>query len=120
MFNKLLKPNADFVCSKPKLVLLIALVLTIIAGVFSTNLSMELSWLSLAPQNSPAVKEYSEIIEDFPSLDSIIVLIESDDYEMLSKATMETADELGELNEYVTSVVAGVDREFMLETQWYL
>ena len=115
MFKKLLKANADLVNKKPKLVLLGALIITIIAGILATNLSMELSWISLAPEGSPAVKEYQEIMKEFPSMDSIIVLVESDDYGMLQQAANDTAEELSKLDEYVYSVVAGIDREFMLQ-----
>ncbi|MEX1378389.1 MAG: MMPL family transporter [Eubacteriales bacterium] len=115
MFKKLLKTNADMVNKKPKIVLIGALIITIIAGILATNLSMELNWISLAPEGSPAVQEYQEIMEEFPSMDSIIVLVESDDYDMLQEAANETAAELDKLDEYVYSVVSGVDREFMLE-----
>ncbi len=115
MFKRLLNANARLVSSKPWLVLAVALAVTIIAGFFATNLSMELSWISLAPEGSPAVLEYEEIMNDFPSLDSIVVLVESDDYTMLEKAVNETTAKCEELDEYVTSVVSGVDREFMLE-----
>ncbi len=54
------------------------------------------------------------------SLESIIVLVESDDYSALEMATKETAQKLDELDEYVTSVVAGIDRDFMLENAMML
>ena len=49
----------------------------------------------------------------YASLDSIVVLVESDDYTMLEKAVNETTAKCEELDEYVTSVVSGVDREFV-------
>lgn len=115
MLKKLLETNAKLVSKRPKLVLITALVLTVLAALGATNLSMELSWVSLAPDNSPAVEEYQDIIDNFPSLDSIVVLVESDDYEMLEQATNEAAEKVEGLDEYVTSVVAGVDKDFMLE-----
>jgi len=115
MYMKIFECNAKLVNSKPKMVLLAALILTILAGIFAMNLSMELNWVSLAPDNSPAVKEYEDIIDNFPSLDSIVVLVESDDYDMLKHATKEVAENISRMDKYVTSVVAGVETEFMLE-----
>ncbi len=115
MFKKIFEWNAKLVNNKPKLVLLVVLILTIIAGILAMNLSMELSWVSLAPDNSPAVEEYEDIIDNFPSLDSVVVLVESDDYDMLKQATKEVAGNLEDMDEYVTSVVAGVETDFMLE-----
>lgn len=115
MFKKVLELNARLVIKKPKLVLLCALIVTLLAGLLATNLSMELNWVSLAPENSPAAEEYLEIMDNFPSSESIIVLVESDDYGMLENAVEDTRSNLENLDQYVYSVVAGVDRDFMLK-----
>ncbi|MDX1358963.1 MAG: MMPL family transporter, partial [Clostridia bacterium] len=115
MFNKIFKWNARLVSTRPKLILLVAFIVTIIAGFFATNLSMELSWVSMAPSDSPAVKEYEEILDNFPSLDSILILVESNNYDRLVEASRETAAAIAGLYEYVTSVVAGIETDFMLE-----
>ena len=86
MFKGLSKMNFKWVTTKPKMVLVITLLLTIAAGVLASGLSLELNWVSLAPKGNEAVQEYQQIIEDFPSLSNIIVVVEGDDVERLEAA----------------------------------
>ncbi len=115
MFKKLSKLNFELVSTKPKLIIVIALALTIISGVLAAGLSMELSWVSLAPEGSESVKEYQQIIEDFPTLSPIIVLVESDDSNAMKKAVKSVEEEVSQLDEYVVSVTGGLDQDFILD-----
>lgn len=115
MLKKLIKKNVMFVTKKPKLILMVALLLTIVAVILASGLSMELSWVALAPQGNVSVKEYQEIIEEFPTLNAIMVVVESDDQIQMASAVKDVEEALVKLDDYVMSVTAGVDQEFALD-----
>ncbi len=114
MFKGLSKVNFKLVTTKPKMVLAVAFIITIIASVLATGLSLELNWVSLAPKGNEAVQEYQQIIEDFPSLSNIIVIAEGDDIEVLEEVVHKIETEVSKLDDYVVSVTSGIDQEFAL------
>ncbi|MBI9015273.1 MAG: MMPL family transporter [Clostridiales bacterium] len=115
MLRTIRKVNIKYVTSRPKLVLLIAFILTLLAGVFASGLSIELNWVALAPKGNEAVKEYGEILEDFPSLSNIMVIVESDNPREMSLAIKEVEDQINTLEDYVTSITVGLNRDFILK-----
>lgn len=115
MLKGLAKKNVTYVIKRPKLVLAVALVLTILAGILASGLSMELSWVALAPQGNESVKEYQEIIEEFPTLNTVMLVVESDDQIRMAEAVRDVEKELSGLDDYVRSVTSGVDQEFAID-----
>lgn len=115
MLKKIVRFNFKTVTQRPKMILLLAFILTIIAGVLASNLSMELSWVALAPKGDPSVEEYQKIIENFPSLDNIVVIIEGEDTKKITEAAKDIEIEVGKLKEYVTSTTIGLDQDFILD-----
>lgn len=113
--KKLLRIVCDLTIKNTKAVLIVCLVVTLLMGYFMTNLSLELSWVSMAPKGDESVEEYQQIIEDFPSLSSILVVMSTDNKNELDEVIKSTEDKLLELDQYVSSVITGVDRDFMIE-----
>ncbi|MEN8907163.1 MAG: hypothetical protein ABF289_14490, partial [Clostridiales bacterium] len=114
MLKKILKKNVDLVLKRPKTVIMIALLITVVTGILATNLDIELNWVALAPKGNPAVEEYEQIIEDFPTLNNIIVVIESEDRGDLLNVANEVEVEMKNLDKYVMSVSKGLDQDFSL------
>jgi len=114
MFKKVIIFNHKIVSSKPKTVLLVGVILAIIAMLLASTLSIELSWAALAPSGNEAVQEYQQIIEDFPSLSNILVLVEGDNYNELEQVAREIKAEMLTFDDYVTSVTVGTDQDFAL------
>lgn len=114
MLKKIMEFNAILVTGKPKIVLAAALLITLLCGILASDLQLELNWVALAPADEPSVKEYERIMEDFPSLTNIIVVIESDDSEKLAEA----ADRVGKVmkeNPWVSSTVGRIPRDFLID-----
>ncbi len=65
------------------LILIIALIITIISGMGVEKLRMDMSWLSMAPQDSLSVTQYKRIIDEFGDANPIIVTINGTDPEKL-------------------------------------
>ncbi|QUI22387.1 MMPL family transporter [Vallitalea pronyensis] len=115
MVEKLMAKNVEWVTQRPKTILAIALCLTVFMGIFASFLDLELNWVALAPKGNSAVKEYQKIVEDFPTLSNIMVVIESDDRHQLEEVTEIVHKELSQLTDYISSVSAGIDEAFALE-----
>ncbi len=115
MVKKFSKWNFEIVAKAPKLIIVVALVLTIIAGVLAAGLSLELNWVALAPKGNESVKEYQQIIEDFPTLSNVVVLVEGEDINLMKQVVEDLNIELSTLDEYVVSVTTGIDPEFALD-----
>lgn len=115
MFKRLFELNHKLTTERPKTILAIALVVTIIAIVFAAGLKLELNWVALAPKGSEAVSEYERILEDFPTMDTVMVIIEADDHELLEAAAYDIGSEMEKLTDYVDSVTVGVDQDYVLD-----
>lgn len=115
MFSKLVRLNHKIVTSKPKTVLTITLVLIIIAGILASGLSLELSWTSLAPKTHPSVAEYQQIMDDFPTLSNVMVIIEAEDYDTLETIALEVDRRMNQEVDYVESVTVGIDQDFAID-----
>lgn len=115
MINKILRHNIRIVSRHAKLVLVLSVVLAVSSVYLATGLDLELNWVAIAPREHSAVKEYQEIMNEFPTLDNMIVVVESDDINEMSKAVTTIEKEMNQLDTYVSSVTSGLNREFLLE-----
>ena len=68
---------------RPWYVLILAVVLTIVAGGLSENLRMETRVLDLVPADDPAAAEYDNIIRQYSSASQVMVGIEGPDRETM-------------------------------------
>jgi len=107
--------NYRLVTTKPKIVLLVVLLVTLLAGYLSAGLNLELSWVSLAPKGHEAVQEYQNIMEDFPTLSNIIVLVEGGTEAERLQAIETLEVSLRDLEDYVVSTTSSVDEDFLLD-----
>ena len=60
MREKFFRTIAHLIIKQPKQVLLVTGIITVIMLFCAMNLTMELSWLGLFPQQNPAVKPYEK------------------------------------------------------------
>lgn len=115
MFKKLVDLNVRVVTKHPKYVLITALVLTLIAGFLASSLSLELNWVALAPKGDLAVQEYQEIIDEFPAVSNMLVVVENDDKIEMNEIVEVLTEEFMSLDPYVVSATGEMDKDFLLE-----
>ncbi len=115
MIKKLMNLNIELTTSRPKLILTISTLITIVALLLASTLKMDLSWVALAPAGHPAVEAFQDITEEFSTMDNIIVVIESEDRMLLEPTARLVESSLLELDDYVANVSVGIDTSFMLE-----
>jgi len=115
MLKRLVETNVKLVTKHPKYVVLVAVILTLLAGFLASTLKLELSWVALAPKGDLAVKEYQEIIEEFPAVSNIMVVIENDDKVEMNQIVRKLSDGFMKEEEYVISVTGEMDKDFLLD-----
>jgi len=76
MRDKLFKYLANKIIEKPKFILIITSIITIILLLFSLNLRLELSWVGLAPKGDPSQAEFQKIMDNYPSVSKMSVTVE--------------------------------------------
>jgi len=101
--------------TRPKTVIFNSILLTLLMGFFAGGLNLELSWVSLAPKDDPSVEEFQQIMNDFPSMNNIMVLVTAENEEDLDSAVQRAENKLQSLDKYVKSVHSRVDSSFMIE-----
>ncbi|MBN2796808.1 MAG: MMPL family transporter [Clostridia bacterium] len=115
MFQNILKHNVKLITKHPKMILAVAFLITIIAAALATQLELELNWVALAPKGNPAVEEYNRIIEQFPTLSNILVVVEGEDTVEMNKAVSDLEEKITALDEYVLSITTGLDQNFVID-----
>ncbi len=113
--KKIIEKNINLVSKYPKWIIGLALILSLLAVWSATGLDLELSWVALAPKGNPAVQEYEQILEDFPTIDNVIVIVESEDPANMKEIVGAVQEEMTGLTDYVSSVTAGLDQDFAID-----
>ncbi len=96
--------------------LLIALAVTIAAGVGISILRLDLTFYSIMPKNSQAAADLAEIVETFPSASTIVTVV-SGAPETIRDAADAVAEAYGAtaFAEHLSQISARIDDEFFLE-----
>ncbi|THB68535.1 MAG: hypothetical protein D6B26_00470, partial [Spirochaetaceae bacterium] len=101
--------------ANPRSALVVAGLITLlsIAGMFF--LRLEMNFYSILPDNSQAVKDLQIIVEDFPSSNSIIIVLDANTQADLETAARRVQERLGrkDLEEQVNMVSLGYDQDYM-------
>ncbi|MBD3377577.1 MMPL family transporter [candidate division KSB1 bacterium] len=110
---RVLKGIAGVAEKRPLLLLFIILAITLIAGVLSGQLKLEMHFKNLMPEDHPMVQEFDHIIDHFSTASMIIVAARGQESELKS-----FADELAPQLEKMTGFIQRV--EYKLERDFYL
>lgn len=74
-----IKPIAKILANRPKTVLFIFTIITILIGSQITNLYMQSDLTQYLPKDDPTIKLLTQVYEDFQIGSTIIILVETDD-----------------------------------------
>jgi len=86
------------------LVILISLLVTIILGAFAEKIRVEVTWMSLLPQNNPSVKSFQKILDEFGAATNIILGLEGNSKEQIIRAADDIVPSLRKVEiEYTNS-----------------
>ncbi|SIQ39142.1 efflux RND transporter permease subunit [Halanaerobium kushneri] len=113
MRDKLFNYLANTIIKKPKTILIITALVTIVLLLFSFNLNLELSWVGLAPKGDPSQTEFRKIVDNYPSASKMYVTVEDKggDLESAAKIAAENLEKL----QYVKRVDYRVNMDYLLD-----
>ena len=91
-----LKPFAKLIAKRPKAVLLIFTIITLIIGLQASNIYMVSDFLEYLPHDDPIVELYNKIVEEFQVGPTIIILIDQTDrlYDIRNPKVLSEMDEV--------------------------
>lgn len=75
MIEKILKKTASFSEENPILMVLIILIITIFAGISSTNIKSQTAFEKMLPQDDPVIKTLYEVRDNFGGTDVVTIAI---------------------------------------------
>jgi len=106
---------ANLIIKQPKRVLLVTGIITVIMLFFAMNLTMELSWLGLFPQQNPAVKPYNQILHQYEAASQIYVTVETENRENPESFIPVIVHRLQQYPQYIKSIQGKMDNQFAVK-----
>lgn len=83
----------------PGWVIMGALALTIVSGIFASRLKMTTRWSDLLPLNDPMVQEFNKIIEEYQSASNTIMVVQGPE------------DRIKAFADYITPLIRAMDKD---------
>ena len=111
MRDRIFRRLSYWATRRTRRMLLVILAVTLVALVIGSRLDISTRWEDLLPENDPAAKEFSEIIKQYDSASSIIVVVQGDE-EKIKGFADEVAGPISKL-EGIKYVKYKLDTDFM-------
>ncbi len=111
MKEKVFKGLARLTTKKSGIALLIALVLTVVAGGLSERLELKMNFKDLMPQSDPTVVEYNKILDHYQAASNIIIAAIGDK-NSLKKFADDIAPKIENMDQYIKRVDYKMNKEF--------
>lgn len=111
MKEKLLRKWARFAATHPWWVIAGLFVATILSVWSASDLRMDMRWSDMLPMGDPMAKEFDQILKEYKSTSTILVVIQGDELEIKQFAD-EIAPQIERLEEYIERVNYKFDKEF--------
>ena len=114
MKEKMLKCWARFAALHPWWIIGGLLLVAIVGILLSSRLTMDMSWSDLLPMGDPMAKEFDQILKEYKSASTSIIVIRGEE-QQIKRFADRIAPEIEKLTEYVERVDYKFDDEFISE-----
>jgi hopanoid biosynthesis associated RND transporter like protein HpnN len=112
MREKLLKRWARFAATHPWRVIISMLIITVLAAVSASRIRMDMRWSDLLPMNDPKAREFDEIITEYKSASTFLIVVRGEEQQIKRFADAITP-EIKQLTQYFDRVDYKLDKEFL-------
>ncbi|UCF70755.1 MAG: MMPL family transporter [candidate division WOR-3 bacterium] len=112
MRERLLRSWARITASHPWRVIIGVLIVTVLAAISASQLRMDMRWSDLLPMNDPKAREFDEIITEYKSASTFLVVIRGEEQQMKQFADA-IAQDILHLKQYFSRVDYKLDKEFL-------
>jgi predicted RND superfamily exporter protein len=114
MRERLLKKWARFAATHPWRVIIGLLVVAVFAAISASRITMEMRWSDLLPMNDPKAREFDEILTEYKSASTFLVVVRGEEQQIKQFADV-IAPQILELTQYFDRVDYKIDKEFFSE-----
>jgi hopanoid biosynthesis associated RND transporter like protein HpnN len=112
MREKVLRNWARFAATHPWRVIIGVLIITVLAAVSASRIRMDMRWSDLLPMNDPKAREFDEIISEYKSASTFLVVVRGEEQQIKNFADAITP-EIKELTQFFSRVDYKLDKEFL-------
>lgn len=112
MREELLKRWARFAATHPWRVIICMLIITVLAAVSASRIRMDMSWSDLLPMNDPKAREFDEIITEYKSASTFLIVVRGEE-QQIKKFADAITPEIKQLTQYFDRVDYKLDKEFL-------
>jgi hopanoid biosynthesis associated RND transporter like protein HpnN len=112
MREKLLRHWGRLAASHPWRVIICMLVITVLAAVSASRIRMDMRWSDLLPMNDPKAREFDEIITEYKSASTFLIVVRGEEQQIKNFADAITP-EIKQLTQYFDRVDYKIDKEFL-------
>ena len=112
MRERLLKNWARIAATYPWRVIIAVLVITVLAAFSASRIRMDMRWSDLLPMNDPKASEFDEIITEYKSASTFLIVVRGEEQQIKRFADAITP-EINKLSQYFSRVDYKLDKEFL-------
>ena len=112
MREKLLRHWARVAATHPWRVIICVLIVTVLAAVSASRIRMDMRWSDLLPMNDPKAREFDEIITEYKSASTFLIVVRGEEQEIKNFADAITP-KIKQLTQFFDRVDYKLDKEFL-------
>jgi len=112
MRELLLKRWARIAATHPWRVIICVLIIAVLAGVSASRIRMDMRWSDLLPMNDPKAREFDEIITEYKSASTFLIVVRGEEQQIKNFADAITP-EIRRLTQFFDRVDYKLDKEFL-------
>jgi len=112
MREKLLRYWARVAATHPWRVIICVLIVTVLAAVSASRIRMDMRWSDLLPMNDPKAREFDEIITEYKSASTFLIVVRGEEQEIKNFADAITP-KIKQLTQFFDRVDYKLDKEFL-------
>ena len=114
MREKLLRNWGRFAATHPWRVIVAVMIITVFAAISASRIRMDMRWSDLLPMNDPKARMFDEIITEYKSASTFLIVVRGEEQRIKNFADAITP-EIKKLTEFFHRVDYKLDKEFLAE-----
>ncbi|UCD04985.1 MAG: MMPL family transporter [candidate division WOR-3 bacterium] len=112
MRERFLRNWARIAATYPWRVITVVLIITVLAALSASRIRMDMRWSDMLPANDPKAKEFDEIITEYKSASSFLVVVRGEE-EQIKQFADAITPEIKELTQFFSRVDYKLDKDFL-------
>ena len=112
MREKLLSNWARIAATHPWRVITVVLIITVLAALSASRIRMDMRWSDMLPANDPKAREFDEIITEYKSASTFLIVVRGEEQQIKRFADAITP-EINELTQFFSRVDYKLDKDFL-------